>query len=152
MEVHQSLSRPHYHGSAIILLVYSVDDMDSLDQLEYYYKECERHAPGAPRLLIRNKIDLTEESSDFCVPLDEEKKLSKEKFKFAYKKSIKTSAATGQGMDTLKKAIGKILLKHSLPQQNETSNPFDNVIVPGSHNPGRSSDSRARSSLLSKCC
>ena len=110
-------------------MVYSTDDLESLNQVKDYYDQCTRYARGASILLVRNKVDLTEEDADYSVPPDEEEKLASQSLRFKNKASIKTSALTGRGINTIKRTIAKVLLqvRRSMPPP---ENPFNSYVQP----------------------
>lgn len=116
MERYSRLTRQHYFGSSVVLLVYDCDDMESLRDLAGYYKDSKDNASGAAIVLVRNKIDQELQ----CVGIKDaekilcnhkEKDLSVCKFKFR----AETSAKEKTGINELMQKVAKYLLKNAQP-------------------------------------
>ncbi|XP_078345410.1 uncharacterized protein LOC144630926 [Oculina patagonica] len=116
MERYARLTRQHYFGSHVVLLVYDCDDMESLQALLDYYRDATRNASGAAMVLVRNKIDKVDQSVD----IREAEKLlcnyegmgrSACKFKFR----AETSAKENTGIQELIQKVAEYLLKNAEP-------------------------------------
>ena len=60
-EVYRSLIHNFYKNSSLGILVYSIDDRNSFEEIEYWYKEIRKYANSDIKLfLIGNKSDLEE--------------------------------------------------------------------------------------------
>ena len=64
MERYGRLTRHHYYGSHVVLLVYDCDDNESLQALKGFYKDAKNNTGGAAMVLVRNKIDKEFQSVD----------------------------------------------------------------------------------------
>lgn len=120
MEWHEgTVTRSYYLGSRLALIVYSVDDMDSVDDLKTYIHDVLLHAPNAKLFLVRNKID----KEDQTVQENEvEDKLRNAGYHFKPNCKYSTSAKKfeGDGIDNLIQAIGQVLIKQSNARQDST--------------------------------
>jgi len=77
-EKFHSVTNLFIKGSNIIILVYSVDSLDSFEQLNYWYKSLKRNLEGDKHILavVGNKIDLKNEA---VISEDEGKKFAENK-------------------------------------------------------------------------
>ena len=77
-EKFHSVTNLFIKGSNIIILVYSVDSLDSFEQLNYWYKSLKRNLEGDKHILavVGNKIDLNNEA---VISEDEGKKFAENK-------------------------------------------------------------------------
>ena len=108
MERYADLTRRHYKGSKVVLLVYDCDDMDSLEVLKDFYDAAAIHAPGAIMILVRNKTDLEFQN----VGIDEafDKLCGGERRRHRnFACHMPTSARTGDGIDALCIKLGDLL-------------------------------------------
>jgi len=126
MERYSRLTRQHYFGSSVLLLVYDCDDMETLKDLNAYYEDAKNNASGAAMVLVRNKIDQELQ----CVGIEDAEKLlcnHKEsdrsfcKFKFR----AETSAKENTGINELIQKVAKYLLINAEPSNSRRE--FDNI-------------------------
>ncbi|XP_020912075.1 ras-related protein Rab-1C [Exaiptasia diaphana] len=119
----KTITRSYYRESRVALIMYSADDMDSVDDLKDYIEDVNRHAPGAKKFLIRNKIDL----EDQAVREEEvEAKLNGKGYSFEKNLKHKISAKDGgQEIEDLLKEVGIVLLKQAKsPKETQTISSF----------------------------
>ncbi|XP_046842461.1 ras-related protein Rab-13-like [Xenia sp. Carnegie-2017] len=107
MERHDSVTQSYYRGSVFILLVYSVDNDSSLDDIPSIIDNIKRDEPTAKLLLLKNKIDLPK---DEWILMDKEETVLRRTNDKIYKK-FSTSAKTKEGIDTLMEALKKSSLQ-----------------------------------------
>ena len=55
------MTRSHYENSNGVLLVFDVTDKDSFNNLPKWLEDMNQYAPRTDRILVGNKIDLTED-------------------------------------------------------------------------------------------
>lgn len=128
MEWHENtLTRSYYLGSRVALIMYSADDMDSVDKLVLYINEVNLNSPGAKKFLVRNKIDL-EDETETVKEEEVDAKLEKAGHFFEPKCKHKVSAKTGEGIEDLIKEIGIALIRKagSTIRKNEISTFYQN--------------------------
>ena len=110
----RSLTRSYYTGSIVALLVYSADNIDSINCLGDLVKDIKDNAGQAKLFLIRNKTDL----NDPTVTKEEAlSKLRERGYDTSIAMTLDTSAVTGEGIENLKKKIGKALLEAEAPER-----------------------------------
>ena len=114
MERYGRLTRQHYHGSHVVLLVYDCDDSDSLKELKEFYKDARDNTNGAAMVLVRNKIDKDFQSVDIAETTNlicnhHTKDICKFKFK------AETSAKHNTGIEKLVNDIAEYLIKNVEP-------------------------------------
>lgn len=104
----KTITRSYYIGSRVALILYSADDMDSVDDLNEYITVVNSHAPRAKKFLIRNKIDIEDQAV-----MEEEVEGTLKKMGYSFERPVRhnISAKNGQGIDDLLKAVGIALLK-----------------------------------------
>ena len=126
MERYSRLTRQHYFGSSVVLLVYDCDDMESLTELAGYFKDAKNNASGAAMALVRNKID---QELQYVGIKDAEKLLCNHKEKdrsvCKFKFRAETSAKENTGINELKQRVAKYLLKNAAPSNSRRE--FDEV-------------------------
>ena len=109
LEQHASLTRSHYLLSQAVLIVYSVNDQDSLNQATDVLNFAKIHARGACFILVRNKIDLdptfNENVSLASIPDS------------AFVLQFRTSALTGEGIQEMLREMALHLLKKATPMK-----------------------------------
>ena len=116
MERYSRLTRQHYFGSSVVLLVYDCDDMESLTDLAGYYEDAKHNASGAAVVLVRNKIDQELQ----CVGIKDAEKLlcnhkEKDRLVCKFKFRAETSAKDNTGVNELIQRVAKYLLKNAEP-------------------------------------
>jgi len=122
-----TVSRSYYRGSRIALVVYSCEEMDSVDDLTMYIQDVKYHAPNAKLFLIRSKIDL----EDQTVQEDEvDAKLRKAGYSFDEPKcKHSVSSKNGEGVENLLKAVGQVLIKQQHTRQDSTKHHLSSYHV-----------------------
>ncbi|XP_022802487.1 ras-related protein RABD1-like [Stylophora pistillata] len=118
------LTRQHYHGSNVVLLVYDCEEMETLEQLKNYYDDAKRHTNGAAMVLVGNKIDKefpSVEKGDaekiLCNHID----IQIRHCNFQYR--AETSAKTDTGIRELIQSVAEYLVKNAEPSN------FKKVVV-----------------------
>ena len=129
MERYARLTRQHYFGSSVVLLVYDCDDMESLKDLADYYNDAKTNASGAAMVLVRNKIDqelqcVGIKDAEAILCNHEQRGRSVCKFKFR----AETSAKEETGINELKQKVAKYLLKNAEPSNSRRE--FYNIRLP----------------------
>ncbi len=126
MERYARLTRQHYFGSHVVLLVYDCDDTESLQVLNDYYTDAKTNANGAAMVLVRNKIDKEDQSVDvkeaeklLCNHEDTGRSVCKFKFR------AETSAKNNTGIKELIRRVAEYLLKNAEPSNSR--NEFDKI-------------------------
>lgn len=114
MERYGRLTRQHYHGSHVVLLVYDCDDSDSLKELKEFYKDARDNTNGAAMVLVRNKIDKDFQSVDIAETTNlicnsHTRDICKFKLK------AETSAKYNTGIEKLVNDIAEYLIKNVEP-------------------------------------
>ncbi|KAM7445417.1 hypothetical protein ABFA07_006167 [Porites harrisoni] len=109
LEQHATLTRSHYLLSQAVLIVYSVNDEESLSQAIEILKFAKIHAQGACFILITNKIDLE--------PTFTEDKLRSSIPKNAFVLQFRTSALTGEGIQDMLHKLASHLNKRATPMK-----------------------------------
>lgn len=93
------------------ILVYSVDDLDSLHSLIHWLRDVEECCPDATKVVLGNKMDLHSE-----VPLDKEEQFTGGN---DCKSFVRVSAKTGQGVSKVFQAIAQMLVDAASSRQVE---------------------------------
>lgn len=126
MERYSRLTRQHYFGSHVVLLVYDCDDMETLQALKEYYQDATNNANGAAMVLVRNKIDKEGQSVDkteaeklLCNHKDRGVPICKFKFR------AETSAKENTGIKELIQRVAEYLVKNAQPSNSR--NQFDMI-------------------------
>ena len=89
-EIYQSLITNFYRNSSLAIMVYSINDRTSFENLDNWLKELKRESnPDAKTILIGNKVDL---ESERVVSKEEAEKYAKD---FHFNQFFETSAKTG---------------------------------------------------------
>jgi GTPase SAR1 family protein len=136
MEKFDSMTRSYFHSSHLVLIVYSTDSKNSLNQAVTYITQAMEHAPGACLVLIRNKTDLSDKEQQVSEQ-EARKNINYNDFKFRFK----TSAKTGEGIREMIKKLGNYLYKHN-KRVNKKSTVGDGVVEVGA----------SQTSRRLKCC
>ena len=119
-EAYRSLINSFYRNSSLAILVYSIDKMETFDNLERWLNDIKTQSnPDIKIILIGNKNDL-----------EEQREVSKEKGEQFYSDHnlsyfMETSAKTGFNAQNLFKKAGSILYEEHLKNK-------DNITRPGS--------------------
>lgn len=114
MERYGRLTRQHYHGSHIVLLVYDCDDSESLQVLKEFYKDARDNTNGAAMVLVRNKIDKEFQSVDIAETTNLIcNRSTRDICKFKFK--AETSAKDNSGIKKLVNDIAEYLIKNVEP-------------------------------------
>lgn len=116
-----SLTRGHYLGSHAVLLVYDCDDIESLQELNNYYKDATKNANGAAMVLVRNKIDKEYQSvskQEAEKLLCNHKDMGRSVCKF--KLRAETSAKLDTGIKELIQRVAEYLLKNAEPSNSRS--------------------------------
>lgn len=129
MERYSRLTRQHYFGSHVVLLVYDCDDVESLQALVEYYNDAKNdNDNGAAMVLVRNKIDkelqgvdVSEAEKLLCNHLEKGTSICKFKFRAA------TSAKKNTGIKELIEKVAEYLVKNAEPSNSR--NEFDKMKV-----------------------
>lgn len=140
----RTLTRSHYVGTQVALLVYSADDWDSVEDLRIYVEDVETHAPGAKMFLIRNKTDLPKAEQTVNEQEVDGMFTKHGHAKFASHWKLKTSALNGEGIGNLLKEVGEALCRQSSLKPADGRNSFQLYRQP-KQKPKSSSNS-------SSCC
>ena len=145
-EVYRSLISSFYKNSSLVIMVYSIDNMHSFSNLEFWLNEIRTKSnPDINVFLIGNKCDLEnmrkiskEEGQQFC----DNNKL---------KLFIETSAKTGFNSQNLFIEAAKVLYKDSLKKQNRipARDSSENVIIRDKYNIPMEEE---RNIKRKKCC
>ncbi len=107
-----------YEQASGFFMVYDVTRLNSLKNLEKWYKDVTSHTGKIPCILIGNKIDLTE----YIKVTREDVKKILENSNIEISKSIETSAKTGENVeDSFKTLTSLILDKYKEKTNNNTS-------------------------------
>ena len=118
LEQHATLTRSHYLLSQAVLIVYSVNDEESLSQAIEILKFAKIHAQGACFILITNKIDLeptfTEDELRSSIPEN------------AFVLKFRTSALTGEGIQDMLHKLASHLNKKATPMKSIGRSCFGN--------------------------
>lgn len=114
MERYGRLTRQHYYGSHVVLLVYDCDDSESLRVLREFYKDARDNTNGAAMVLVRNKIDKDFQSVDIAETTNlicnhHTRDICRFKFK------AETSAKNNSGIKKLVNDIAEYLVKNVEP-------------------------------------
>jgi len=139
MERYSRLTRQHYFGSSVVLLVYDCDDMESLTDLAVYYDDAKHNASGAAMVLVRNKIDQELQ----CVGIKDAEKLlcnhkEKDRSVCKFKFRAETSAKDNTGINELIQRVAKYLLKNAEPSN--STREFDKLNLPAKPEAQRTSN------------
>ena len=101
-EVYRSLIQNFYKNASLTILVYSIDDRNSFEEIEYWYNEVKKNSGYDMKyFLIGNKNDLTELRK---VPIEEGKKFYDD---YKFNLFCETSAKTNYNIE-------KIFIKASI--------------------------------------
>lgn len=143
MERYSRLTRQHYFGSSVVLLVYDCDDMESLNELAGYYKDAKDNASGAAMVLVRNKIDQELQ----CVGIIDAEQIlcnhkERDSFVCKFKFRAETSAKANTGINELIQRVAKYLLKNVEPSNSRRE--FDKITPKAEPSP--------TPSKTSSCC
>ncbi|XP_078345409.1 uncharacterized protein LOC144630925 [Oculina patagonica] len=117
MERYGSLTRQHYFGSHVVLLVYDCDDMESLQALLDYYRDATINAYGAAMVLVCNKIDKIVNGLNGLAIRKAEKLLCNHEVMgrsvCTFKFRAETSAKENTGIQELIREVAEYLLKNA---------------------------------------
>ena len=107
-----------------MLLVYDCDDRDSMEALRGYYRDAECNAVGAAMVLVRNKIDIEDQSVDMTEAMNtlcsQHTNRGESACRFAFVRE--TSAKTNEGIQALFQEIAEYLLRNFEPVTNRNAN------------------------------
>ena len=106
LEQFAQMTRSYFRGSQAVLIVYSGDDKDSLDQAATCFNEAKVHSVGASFMLIRNKIDLESNITD-----DKTRMLFPDN---VFSLQFRTSAKTGEGIQEMVLSVASHLQKQTM--------------------------------------
>ena len=141
MEVYRSLIKSFYVNSSLAIIVYSIIDESSFEDIHFWIKELKSmSSPDIKIILIGNKIDL-----------EDQRKISKEQGEhmakdYGFVGFFETSAKTGENVRVLFKKVIKILYKDYLYYG-------DVSLIPNTKNsPSLSLNKRANKKPKSNCC
>ncbi|XP_028392632.1 uncharacterized protein LOC114517175, partial [Dendronephthya gigantea] len=143
MERHTRITRSYYRKSHFILLVYSVDKENSLDDLLEIATGVEEYEPAAKLILVRNKIDLPVGSDGISV--EKEKEFLQEMGNRILL-NFWTSAKNNEGIENLLRMLGKCSLEMFKRRGNDIEDVVNNTFRPGCD------DNRQVPEQGSKCC
>jgi GTPase SAR1 family protein len=130
MEYHErTLTKGYYRDSCVALLVYSADSIESVTKLLSCIKEVIGYAPEAKKFIIRNKIDLEDQSAS-------EEEVSAQLEGAGYRlsedfKIFKTSALwkdNQNGIEDLLLEIGRTILEKTSKRPSKV-NQFDSFYA-----------------------
>ena len=126
MERYSRLTRQHYYGSSVVLLIYDCDDMETLKDLKGYHEDAKNNASGAAMVLVRNKIDQELQ----CVGIEDAEKLlcnhkERDRSDCKFKFRVETSAKENTGIKELIQKVAKYLLKNAEPSNSRRE--FDKI-------------------------
>ncbi|KAK3734021.1 hypothetical protein QZH41_017538 [Actinostola sp. cb2023] len=134
-----SLTSHYYHAAHVIVFMYAVDDMTSLNMILHWDDDADRYADLAVKFLVANKIDLDKDDWEI---LEEKAQTFMDNNNFVDKFSI--SAKTGEGVQEMFQSISKHLLQENMP----ASEPITDVFHPS---PEDSLDLRRSNKSSSGC-
>lgn len=122
-EIYRSLISSFYRSSALAMMVYSIDDMNSFLHIDTWVKEVKSQGhPDVKIFLIGNKADLEEKRK---VPTERAQKYAEEnKFNFF----METSAKTGYNAKEVFIEAAKVLLTDQLTYAKKVSNKKKNPL------------------------
>ena len=104
------LHRPYFNGADGMILVFDVTRSSTFSNIKNWYNTAVKYGlSGIPRILVGNKIDLTEERK-IIVPMMEH--LSEE----LNATFFETSAKTGEKVKSIFRNIAEIVLQSKLKQ------------------------------------
>ena len=125
-ETYRSLIKSYYRNTSLVILVYSIDDEKSFNQLNSWLKDIRAYAEQNTKIfLVGNKIDIN----------DENRKISNEMGNKFYKDNnlsnfFETSAKTGYNIENVFKQGVKILYEENFMKNNEEKkNDTNNIIL-----------------------
>jgi len=103
-EVYRSLVTNYYKNSSLAILVYAIDDQESFEDINLWYKELKDNAnPDIKIILVGNKSDLQDKKA---VDDEDVKKIMDE---FEIDLNMETSAKTGENVEKLFVEASRIL-------------------------------------------
>ena len=125
-ETYRSLIKSYYRNTSLVILVYSIDDEKSFNQLNSWLKDIRAYAEQNTKIfLVGNKIDIN----------DENRKISNEMGNKFYKDNnlsnfFETSAKTGHNIENVFIQGVKILYEENFMKNNEEKkNDTNNIIL-----------------------
>ena len=125
-ETYRSLIKSYYRNTSLVILVYSIDDEKSFNQLNSWLKDIRAYSEQNTKIfLVGNKIDIS----------DENRKISNEMGNKFYKDNnlsnfFETSAKTGHNIEIVFKQGVKILYEENFMKNNkEKKNETNNIIL-----------------------
>lgn len=125
-ETYRSLIKSYYRNTSLVILVYSIDDGKSFNQLNSWLKDIRAYAEQNTKIfLVGNKIDIS----------DENRKISNEMGNKFYKDNnlsnfFETSAKTGHNIENVFIQGVKILYEENFMKNNEEKkNDTNNIIL-----------------------
>ena len=107
-EIYRSLIKSFYRNSSLAIIVYSINNINSFDDIDLWIKELKiNSSPDIKLILVGNKSDLEERRE---VQYEEGEKLAKD---YGFVHFIETSAKTGENIKNLFiKAASVLYTKH----------------------------------------
>ena len=124
-ETYRSLIKSYYRNSSLVILVYSIDDEKSFNQLNSWLKDIRAYSEQNTKIfLVGNKIDIS----------DENRKINNEMGNKFYKDNnlnnfFETSAKTGYNIENVFMQCVKILYEENLMQNKEEKKSDTNNII-----------------------
>ena len=107
---------PYYRSSEFVLLVYSADDVHSINSLHEFARNVKVLEPSAKLILVKNKIDLPVSSDTILEEMEKAFRRNMEE-EFEVIAHFSTSAKTPKGVDELLKELAKYSLKLFVEKQ-----------------------------------
>ena len=146
-ELYRSLITNFYRNSSLAIIVYTVTDRSTFENIDIWYKELRTHSnPNVKVFLIGNKIDLTEQRK---IQTEEGQKYADQ---YKINKFIETSAKTGFNAKNLFIEAAKLLYDDYVLYHKDTEDTENSSEISGKQadTNDRSGDmNSARSSLYS---
>lgn len=108
-EKYRSMLPAYFRGSDIAIVVFSIDDHEAYNNLQYWSNTLDDYCPEVLKILVCNKIDLEKKISD------EELRMAESIFGVNY--LVRTSALTGEGIQDIFDIIANsdIKLQETVP-------------------------------------
>ena len=113
-EKYQNMAAVYFTAADIVIMVYSVTDMDSINKINSWLEIADTRAPNAKRILVGNKTDL--ESERVVSPTRGQELANEIGAKF-----IETSAQTMSGIAELKNLIAEACSECIAERQKESA-------------------------------
>ncbi|XP_020912043.1 GTP-binding protein ypt2 [Exaiptasia diaphana] len=114
-----SLTSHYYHAAHAVLLMYSVEDLTSLNMISHWIEDVEHYASYAIKFLVGNKSDV--DKDDWEVSEDKAQKFVEGR-NFVEKYCV--SAKTGDGIKEMFDDIARHLMKHQISPSKPMNDAF----------------------------